>query len=112
MAEDFEGEEFDLGGDALARASPCADHTGNVGAAVRYRLVLTGLTGEDNVFQVGSTATDPIEFAFTTPGLLGSEAIKWNFTKFLADGQGRVTRRYAPTTTPAELARDIEALLG
>jgi glutathione peroxidase len=46
------------------------------------------------------------------PGLLGSEAIKWNFTKFLADRQGRVTRRYAPTTAPAELARDIEALLG
>jgi glutathione peroxidase len=46
------------------------------------------------------------------PGLLGTEAIKWNFTKFLVDRQGRVVRRYAPATAPAELARDIEALLG
>lgn len=50
--------------------------------------------------------------AHAAPGLLGSAAIKWNFTKFLADRQGRVTRRYAPTTAPAELTRDIEALLG
>ncbi len=44
-------------------------------------------------------------------GLLGTEAIKWNFTKFLVDQQGRVVERYAPTTTPASLKRDIEALL-
>jgi len=46
------------------------------------------------------------------PGLLGTQAIKWNFTKFLVDRQGRVVRRYAPSTAPSELARDIEALLG
>ena len=45
------------------------------------------------------------------PGLLGSEAIKWNFTKFLVDRDGRVVGRYAPTTKPADIARDIEALL-
>jgi len=45
------------------------------------------------------------------PGLLGTEAIKWNFTKFLIDGQGRVVRRYAPTDAPAGLVPDIEALL-
>jgi len=44
-------------------------------------------------------------------GLLGLEAIKWNFTKFLVDQQGRVVERYAPTTTPASLRRDIETLL-
>jgi len=44
-------------------------------------------------------------------GLLGIEAIKWNFTKFLVDQQGRVVERYAPTTTPASLRGDIEALL-
>ena len=44
-------------------------------------------------------------------GLLGSEAIKWNFTKFLVDRDGRVAGRYAPTTTPEALERDIEALL-
>jgi len=44
-------------------------------------------------------------------GLLGIEAIKWNFTKFLVDQQGRVVERYATTTTPASLKGDIEALL-
>ena len=43
-------------------------------------------------------------------GLLGS-AIKWNFTKFLADRSGRVVSRHAPTTTPEALKREIEALL-
>ena len=45
------------------------------------------------------------------PGVLGSKAIKWNFTKFLVDRTGRPVRRYAPTTKPEELAADIEALL-
>ena len=45
------------------------------------------------------------------PGLLGSEAIKWNFTKFLVDREGRVVERYAPTVTPEALAADIEKLL-
>lgn len=45
------------------------------------------------------------------PGLLGSKAVKWNFTKFLVDREGRVVRRYAPTDTPESLERDIEALL-
>jgi glutathione peroxidase len=45
------------------------------------------------------------------PGLLGSEAIKWNFTKFLVDRAGKVVKRYAPTDAPPSLERDIEALL-
>ena len=45
------------------------------------------------------------------PGLLGSKAIKWNFTKFLIDRSGKVVKRYAPQTKPEDLARDIEALL-
>ena len=45
------------------------------------------------------------------PGVLGSEAIKWNFTKFLVDRSGKVVKRYAPQTKPADIARDIEALL-
>jgi glutathione peroxidase len=44
-------------------------------------------------------------------GLLGSSRIKWNFTKFLIDRKGNVIRRYAPTTTPASIAKDIEKLL-
>lgn len=45
------------------------------------------------------------------PGLLGSEMVKWNFTKFLVNRQGEVVDRYAPNTTPADLAADIEKLL-
>jgi glutathione peroxidase len=45
------------------------------------------------------------------PGLLGTRAIKWNFTKFLIDREGRVVKRYAPTVRPGDLARDIEPLL-
>ncbi|MGD0635970.1 MAG: glutathione peroxidase [Beijerinckiaceae bacterium] len=45
------------------------------------------------------------------PGLMGIEAIKWNFTKFLIDRHGQVVERYAPTTAPAALAGAIEALL-
>ena len=44
-------------------------------------------------------------------GVLGSEAIKWNFTKFLVDRSGTVIERYAPMTKPEELRSDIEALL-
>jgi len=45
------------------------------------------------------------------PGLLGSKAIKWNFTKFLVNRAGEVVHRYAPTTKPEQLAADIAALL-
>ena len=44
-------------------------------------------------------------------GLLGTRWIKWNFTKFLVDRQGKVLKRYAPKTTPETIAADIEALL-
>ncbi len=46
-----------------------------------------------------------------SPGLLGTEAIKWNFTKFLINRKGTVVHRYAPTTKPEAIASDIEALL-
>jgi glutathione peroxidase len=45
------------------------------------------------------------------PGLLGLEAIKWNFTKFLVDREGNVVKRYAPVTKPEAIAADIEKLL-
>jgi glutathione peroxidase len=45
------------------------------------------------------------------PGLLGSKAIKWNFTKFLVGRDGQVIKRYAPTDTPKSMAKDIEAVL-
>lgn len=45
------------------------------------------------------------------PGLLGSKAIKWNFTKFLVDRDGKVVDRFAPQTKPEEIRSAIEALL-
>lgn len=45
------------------------------------------------------------------PGLLGTKRIKWNFTKFLVNRDGEVMGRYAPTTKPEDLSKDIEAVL-
>ena len=45
------------------------------------------------------------------PGLLGSKAIKWNFTKFLIGKDGQVIKRYAPTDKPAGLTKDVELAL-
>ena len=49
--------------------------------------------------------------ATEAPGLLGSKAIKWNFTKFLVGKDGRVIKRYAPLDKPADMAKDIETAL-
>jgi glutathione peroxidase len=46
------------------------------------------------------------------PGILGTEAIKWNFTKFLVDQNGNVVNRYAPNTEPKAIEKDIVKLLG
>lgn len=45
------------------------------------------------------------------PGLLGSEGVKWNFTKFLVDRDGKVVRRYAPLDKPEALEADVRAIL-
>jgi len=62
---------------------------------------------------VNGTGAHPLYqwLAAEAPGLLGSKSIKWNFTKFLVGKDGRVRKRYAPTDTPASLAKDIEAAL-
>ena len=44
-------------------------------------------------------------------GILGTEGIKWNFTKFLVDPQGKVVKRYAPTDTPTAIGKDVEKRL-
>ena len=44
-------------------------------------------------------------------GILGTDAIKWNFTKFLVDKNGKVIKRYAPSTKPSEIEEDIVSLL-
>ncbi|MNC79834.1 Hydroperoxy fatty acid reductase gpx1 [compost metagenome] len=45
------------------------------------------------------------------PGLLGSERIKWNFTKFLIGRDGQLIKRFSPLTKPEDLTAEIEALL-
>ncbi|HRQ58993.1 MAG TPA: glutathione peroxidase [Azoarcus taiwanensis] len=63
--------------------------------------------------EVNGPNADPL-FAYLTkaaPGLAGTTAIKWNFTKFLVGRDGRLIERFAPTTSPESLASAIEALL-
>ncbi len=63
--------------------------------------------------EVNGAEADPLfrTLKDQAPGLLGSKAIKWNFTKFLVDRAGKVVARYAPTTKPEDIAADIEKLL-
>jgi glutathione peroxidase len=60
--------------------------------------------------EVNGKGEDPIYgyLKKNAKGILGSTAIKWNFTKFLVDRSGHVIDRFAPTTKPLELASDIE----
>lgn len=63
--------------------------------------------------EVNGSAAHPLYRWLTTqaPGVLGTKAIKWNFTKFLLGRDGQVIRRYAPQDKPEKLAADIEAAL-
>jgi len=63
--------------------------------------------------EVNGDHTHPL-YAFLkkeAPGILGTQSIKWNFTKFLVDKKGKVVERYGSSTTPKEIAKDIEILL-
>jgi len=51
------------------------------------------------------------ELTSRVPGVLGTEAIKWNFTKFLVSRDGKTIKRFAPTMKPEAIAADIEAML-
>lgn len=63
--------------------------------------------------EVNGESTHPLfeHLKSEAPGILGSKSIKWNFTKFLVNSQGKVIKRYSPTTKPADIASDIAALL-
>jgi glutathione peroxidase len=64
--------------------------------------------------EVNGSGTTPLYrwLKAEAPGVLGTQAIKWNFTKFLVDRSGHVVRRYGPSDKPEALRGDIEALLG
>lgn len=57
--------------------------------------------------------TDPLfkHLKKAAPGAMGSERIKWNFTKFLINREGEVVKRYAPTTKPEAIEKDVKGLL-
>lgn len=63
--------------------------------------------------EVNGSGADPLfkHLKSEAPGLLGLDSIKWNFTKFLVSRDGEHVKRYAPTTKPEELEKDIEKLL-
>jgi glutathione peroxidase len=63
--------------------------------------------------EVNGPNTDPVWawLKSSAPGVLGTEAIKWNFTKFLVGRDGQVKKRYAPDVAPEKLRADIEAEL-
>ena len=62
---------------------------------------------------VNGTNTHPLYkyLKHEAKGLLGSESIKWNFTKFLIDKNGKVVKRYAPTDTPESIEKELSAVL-
>jgi glutathione peroxidase len=64
--------------------------------------------------EVNGSSADPLYkyLKHAAPGILGSERIKWNFTKFLVSRDGSQIKRFAPNTKPEELVSAIEALLG
>jgi glutathione peroxidase len=63
--------------------------------------------------EVNGAGTHPLykHLKHEAKGLLGSEAIKWNFTKFLVDRKGRVVKRYAPTDTPEKIEKELTSVL-
>ena len=63
--------------------------------------------------EVNGDGTHPLykHLKSSVKGIMGTERIKWNFTKFLVNQQGKVVKRYAPSTKPEAIASDIEALL-
>jgi len=64
--------------------------------------------------EVNGGGTDPLfkHLKKEAPGALGTQRIKWNFTKFLIDSEGNVVKRYAPTDKPAAIEKDVKKLLG
>jgi glutathione peroxidase len=60
----------------------------------------------------GAAATPLYKYLKSSvPGLLGTEAVKWNFTKFLVDKDGQVLKRFAPTDSPEAIGKELEKIL-
>jgi glutathione peroxidase len=63
--------------------------------------------------EVNGSGADPLfkHLKKEAPGTMGTQGIKWNFTKFLIDSSGNVVKRYAPTVKPKDIEKDIKQLL-
>jgi len=99
-------------------AFPCnqfgAQEPGNANEIAEFCKVNFGLTFPlmEKVDVNGDDASPLFDWMKAEkPGLMGSKAIKWNFTKFLIDREGNVVKRYAPTDAPKSISKDIEKLL-
>lgn len=66
----------------------------------------------DKVDVNGSNASPLYKFLKSSKGGIFGDSVKWNFSKFLVDKEGRVVDRYAPTTSPLSIEKDIKKLLG
>ena len=84
-----------------------------LGDGVVRTIAMGSTEGLSRGLAVNGTGAHPLYQWLTTeaPGILGSKAIKWNFTKFLIGRDGRVLKRYAPQDAPQKMAKDIEAAL-
>jgi glutathione peroxidase len=106
-------------GDKLAvLAFPCnqfgAQEPGNAEEIVKFCTLTYDVTFPVMAkIEVNGEGADPLykHLKKAKPGLLGSQAIKWNFTKFLIDKDGNVVSRHAPTEKPESLTSEIDALL-
>ncbi len=112
LQKDFHGEGFDV------LAFPC-NQFGNQEPGTEEQIVEFCTMNFNTSFplfakiEVNGGDAHPL-YAWLkkqAPGVLGTGAIKWNFTKFLVDRQGNVIKRYGSSTTPAAIAKDIKALL-
>ncbi|MBE6073806.1 MAG: glutathione peroxidase [Selenomonas ruminantium] len=76
----------------------------------KYLVEQQGFQGFDESHPIAAKLIGALQEHF--PEILAGDGIKWNFTKFLVDREGKVVARFEPTTSPADLAQDIEKLLG
>ena len=110
----------DLVGHVPLRGHAIGTDEAQIDLAVLHKMP-AGIVGDDRVWhplfaklEVNGDDAHPL-FKYLkaeAPGILGTQAIKWNFTKFLVDRNGKVVSRYAPRDKPEDLAADIDRLLG
>ncbi|NRB38632.1 MAG: glutathione peroxidase [Pseudomonadales bacterium] len=110
--DDYKDNDFSVLGfpcNQFARQEPASNETIQEFCQLNYGVSFPVYAKVD----VNGDNTSPLfkHLKSKAPGILGSETIKWNFTKFLVDADGKVVKRYAPATKPEAIRKDIERLL-